>query len=61
MRRWVFALWVLAGILATGSAAAQQGACCLLPCYLCVVTTPEDCAAQGGMYFGDGSACEPAP
>jgi hypothetical protein len=33
-----------------------QGACCLAD-GSCVVTTVDDCAAQGGTYQGDGTAC----
>jgi hypothetical protein len=33
-----------------------QGACCLED-GSCVITTGDDCAAQGGTYFGDGSEC----
>ncbi len=34
-----------------------KGACCLED-GTCVTTTPGDCAALGGAYRGDGSACE---
>lgn len=37
-----------------------QGACCL-PNFTCVVTSLGDCTAQGGDYFGDGTACSPSP
>lgn len=33
-----------------------QGACCLAD-GSCIITTGDDCAAQGGQYFGDGSSC----
>ncbi|NOT32146.1 MAG: hypothetical protein HOP15_16990 [Planctomycetes bacterium] len=32
------------------------GACCL-PTGACVTTTADDCAAQGGVYQGDGTSC----
>ena len=52
------ALWI--SILAT-PASAQVGACCLLPCYECVVIAGAECDSLGGVYFGDGTGCEPLP
>jgi hypothetical protein len=37
-------------------AGANQGACCD-PGNVCTLTTATECAAIGGRYFGDGSAC----
>lgn len=40
---------------------SHQGACCLPNFGPCVVSTPDDCAAQGGTYLGDDSPCDPNP
>jgi hypothetical protein len=37
-----------------------RGACCLLD-FVCDVLTPEQCAAAGGDYQGDGVSCDPNP
>jgi spore coat protein A len=40
--------------------AGGQGACCLSE-ENCIVTSPADCANQGGTYQGDGTSCDPNP
>ena len=54
-------LALVAAIGAATPALAQEGACCLMPCYICIITTFEDCQQQGGMWIGDGTTCDPAP
>jgi spore coat protein A len=39
---------------------ANSGACCLAN-NTCIVASPENCAAQGGSYGGNGSPCATAP
>ncbi len=51
----------LAGIGIAAPALAQEGACCLPPCYLCQIMTQAECVQQGGEYLGDGTVCDPLP
>ncbi len=61
MTRILPVLAVLGGMAVVVPAAAQEGACCFPPCYDCIITTEEACLAQGGVYGGDGTGCEPNP
>lgn len=42
-----------------GRLVPATGACCHE--YVCAVLTAADCASTEGMYFGDGTGCEPNP
>ncbi len=35
------------------------GVCCITNPISCIITTQADCVLQGGLYGGDGSACNP--
>src|SRR5205814_3722626 len=63
---WLLGLALMAAFIAApvGTTSAQPtptptGACCVqAPAGLtCVVTTHDNCAAQNGVYHGDGTTC----
>ncbi len=47
-------------LVVTFTPPAHLGSCCM-PTGACIVTTPELCAEQGGVYGGDGTVCSPNP
>ena len=46
-------------VLALPGIAQAEGACCLGD--LCVILSPDDCAARSGDYKGDDTKCDPNP
>ncbi len=47
------------GTRACPNSGGGMGACCD-PCN-CTILSADECAAQGGIYLGDGTSCDPSP
>jgi hypothetical protein len=47
------------GVLCEPYICEPRGACCPYCSEYCIISTGEECAAQGGTYMGDGTTCDP--